>query len=200
MMDRRDAERTVGGLSHTSKMPCPSISYPIEKTCLRPYCDFCYGRKGRYGLKNVKEAMERRWRCYMDVPMSTQVEAWTVIFSGLTHFRMFDVGDVPGPKFYEIIDRASEAAPHCRIWIPTRKGWLFPTESMTIRHSIGKDWKIQDVDDAEYLGEVMSTVDTKAPADSRCFRCPATWTDNHRCGKCRACWDKNVLWISYYEH
>ena len=62
------AEGICGGLSHTSKMPCPSYNLPANECQVGStlvglegaVCFGCYALKGRYPIPTVQRALYRR--------------------------------------------------------------------------------------------------------------------------------------------
>jgi hypothetical protein len=208
----------VGGLSRTFKMPCVSYGLPAE-SCVTggrmlavkgSVCSQCYARKGRYMFGPILAAQRRRlsrlvdgnWVDDMVVCIDKERTRW---------FRWHDSGDLQGIWHFEKICQVARRLPHVSFWLPTQEGGMVMgametgkvqvPDNVTIRLSapmmdLGTPAAIKDR--AAPLGVAHSVV-FSSPAPFT-YSCPATWTEDKKCGGCRACWDKTINTICYKRH
>ena len=209
-----ELEAAVGGLSQTSKMPCPSWSISARRckvgsklaTVKGTICEDCYALKGMYVFGNVQAALERRWEAYDENP-----DAWIVNMSELINrkklafFRFFDSGDLQSVEMLEAIVRVARACHSTRFWLPTKelaivRRWLDLGNAIPDNLTIRLSAYIRDRMPPHNLtiGTLpCSTVtDQAAPIG---YACPSKDQGN-KCADCRACWDKSVSVVSYYWH
>jgi hypothetical protein len=188
------AEKITGGLSITSKMPCPSWGLPATRCKIGSLlarkegtvCHSCYARKGRYAFPAVKRKLEERYRGIFH-------ELWTPSMVFLIrwyterYFRWMDSGDVADANHLRNICTIAEHTPDILHWLPTREvdavRAVTPPENLVIRVSA------QNIDgelpDFEHTSGVVTEGET----------CKGV------CGKeCRLCWDRAVKHVSYRLH
>jgi hypothetical protein len=209
MLDR------VGGLSNPSKMPCHGYSIPAVRcftgSKLREVpgsvCGSCYALKGRYVFPNVQQALERRYlkvtAALADAEARQEfVAAFVALLGRETYFRWHDSGDLQSVAHLKLIADIATATPHVKHWLPTREYRIVRDyqqtvgalpENLTVRVSAHMmDGKAPD------LGLPVSTVHTgNVPATAT--ECRA-YTRGGHCGECRACWQPEVVQISYRKH
>lgn len=190
-----------GGLSQTSKMPCPSFSLPAEacktgsKLALQPgtTCHGCYAMKGNYRFNRDRRAKRLELLEYwMENDPTLWVQAMTESIGNYTYFRWHDSGDVQSDTHLQMIDEVARALPNTKFWLPTSEVWVSKrqglSQNLTVRLSATK------VDGApSSSAEHTSTVVTQG------YTCPAP-SQNNQCGTCRACWDKSVKNVAYKKH
>lgn len=206
-----ELESLVGGLSQTSKMPCPSWSISAHRCNVGSklaqvkgsICEGCYAMKGAYTWSNTQAALERRWDAYQVDPMQWRENMSNLITrKGLEYFRWFDSGDLASLEMLEHIVAIAEAVPWCKFWLPTKElaivsQWQaahgeFP-ENLTVRLSA----YMRDKLPPSSLKLPCSTVTDKAEPIGA--PCPSKAQGN-QCLDCRACWDKSVSVVSYGWH
>ena len=209
-----ELEELVGGLSKTSKMPCPSWSISAKR-CLvgsklalhkGTICEGCYALAGMYAFKNMQDALERRFACYSADPVGWGKNMGKLINrKQLDYFRWFDSGDLQSLVMLEEIVNVAIACPSTRFWLPTKQisivsEWLkangdFPS-NLTVRISAYMRDKMPP--NALAIGHLpCSTVtDAQSPIG---YACPSKDQGN-KCRDCRACWNKETTVISYYWH
>lgn len=210
-----ELEELVGGLSQTSKMPCPSWSISAHRCNVGgklaqvkgSICEGCYALKGAYAWKNTQAALERRWEAFNECSLSwVENMAELITRKKLSHFRWFDSGDIASVFMLECIVDVARLTPNCRHWLPTKefatvRKWLeanggeFP-ENLTVRLSAYMRDKLPPLS-AEFKKLPVSTVTDKAPPIG--FPCPSKQQDN-ACLECRACWQASVPTVSYFWH
>ena len=195
---------TGGGLSHPSKMPCPSYSIPADrckiggKLRLIPHstCSDCYACKGFYNFPNVHERLEAR---YQSLYNSKWVEAMIALIQPHAFFRWHDSGDLQSLTHFKKIIQVCRRTHATQHWLPTRepqivklflvKGGLIPP-NLTIRVSAAM------IDSDHYMhvpGCYGSGVYTQG------YTCPAPDQGN-QCQDCRICWDKSIDFVTYKKH
>ena len=205
-------------LSQTSKMPCKSLSLPIEETCkgrfdlngdIKEICKSCYANKGAYNwtnsvnLKNhnLREMENKEW---VD-DMINQLKK-----NKNKYFRWFDSGDVISQKVLEGIYDICDSTPDINHWIPTKSRDLFNQETwrlleglcnVKVRYSSpSKNGKYDNIH-----GSVAITDKKQLTKDM--FLCKAKSIgfkkngkpNPKKCHNCRACWH-NTKVIAYEFH
>lgn len=208
----------VGGLSTTSKMPCPSYSIPtyacktggILQEVEGSVCYRCYASKGNYRWPAVVNAMERRLASLSDLPRWIDCMHSVLMNLCISHFRWHDSGDVQSYDHLVAIVRLAQLLPSVKFWLPTKEYKL--VERFTSAHETPDNLCIRVSAPMVGLGYLasrkyrnISVVDTldsvtvQATAQNHgVWLCPARNQD-HKCGTCRACWDKGVHTVAYQK-
>ena len=203
------ALKLVGGCSDTSKMPGRSYGLPTAN-CITgeklakldgSICSNCYAKKGFYRTyaHSVIPAQQRRLDAMQDPQW---VEAMVVVLKRENWFRWFDSGDLQSAAMLTDIAEVARLTPWCRHWLSTReRGFV----RAFLKHSeVPKNLCIRvsatfpDVPVIPVEGVNQGNVHSKG-AQPLGQLCPAP-TQNGKCETCRACWDKNVVAVSYIEH
>ena len=224
-MNTKEASDIVGGLTTTSKMPCPSISIP-SSACITgkilvdvegSACEGCYTLEGFYNMPDGIRARDRRLSKLYDPrwieAMITLIKSRRAYKKGKDWFRWHDSGDVQGIIHLSNIMEVARLTPNCDHWIPTREnaflkayvesGKVVP-ENMYVRVSATM---IDGMPPTEFVNELnkydnvkgfigTSTVHKNKEAIG--FSCIA-YTQGGECGKCRHCWSTELN-ISYPKH
>lgn len=203
-------DKAIGGLSKPSKMPSWAWSIPASlcktggklRNVKGSVCSKCYALKGRYVFNNVQNALQRRLDVYNENPdrwvdlMSCIIRAKKIAF-----FRWFDSGDLQSAQMLRHIMEVAKNCPDTKFWLPTREYGIVSEvlaidacpSNLVIRLSGYMIDGPAPIQVACKAGVNTSTV-TKGEAT-----CPAPKQGN-KCLDCRACWDKNVLNVSYKAH
>ena len=208
-MKIREAVEITAGLSFTAKMPCPSYNLPAYacKTGSKlrkkegTVCSKCYGHKGRYTFKNVKDAQEKRLRSIRD---PRWVEAMTVLIekSGTKYFRWFDSGDIQSIEHLRKIINIARRLPDVQFWLPTketkllsvahRRGLRTP-KNLVVRHSVPYLYSTPQ----GHLKRLL----TASVGSGEGFICPVkSGTESCDDYECRACFSKEVKNVDYHKH
>jgi Gene product 88 len=221
-MNTATACACVGGLSDTSKMPCPSWGTSPDdcrtgsRLALVPgaICAICYAKRGRYPNPVVRRAQARRLRQLRRALADPQrrrryLAAFVRLLARRPFFRWFDSGDLDSRAHLDLIADIATATPTTRHWLPTREihdvlGFLkdherFP-ENLTVRISAAMVGEIAP----EIPGTVRSSVfHIRPPKRADLYACPAPQR-GHQCNhptnallNCRACFDKRVGLVGY---
>lgn len=195
---------TGGGLSHTSKMPCPSYSIPADRCKtggkLRHIpdstCSDCYACRGFYNFPMVHDRLEAR---YQSIYNPQWIEAMVELITPHAYFRWHDSGDLQSLSHFRNIITVCRKTPSTRHWLPTRepqiiksfltKGGAIPA-NLTIRISAA----LIDSDHYTHVpGCYGSGVYTQG------YSCPASQQQN-QCQDCRICWDQSIDFVRYKKH
>lgn len=210
----------VGGMSDVSKMPGLSWSTSAEK-CITgsklrlikdSVCSSCYALKGNYIFKNVKTAHARRL-------VALDNEEWSTSMAKIINhyrdkktdkqdysvFRWHDSGDLQSVEHLKKIVEVCKNSPQVKHWLPTREvkfvkqyidsGGVIP-DNLCIRVSLPMiDYKKKVT---PISGVTLSSVYSKELPEGA-QDCIAHLQGN-QCKDCRACWNKEVLHISYRKH
>lgn len=198
-MNYDEAVKNVGGLSVTSKMPCPSWSIPARlcKTGSllakneRSVCHTCYAQKGFYRMGNTKAAMERRylaWKSNRELWVESMVE----IMKRHDYFRWLDSGDIQGTEMLSDIISVAKQSSGTKFWAPTKEYALVKTitelpENLVIRVS------------APFIGMVLTSNLPTSSVVTADYNCKA-YDQGGKCLECRDCWDKSIKNIAYKLH
>jgi hypothetical protein len=201
----KEALEIVGGLSHTSKMPCASYGLPAEncRTGMALWkinnsvCRRCYALKGRYATPVVTSAQQRRLISLHD---ARWVEAMSLIIlqRKYEYYRWHDSGDLQGTWHLDKIIAVAEQCSKTKFWLPTREihmvtGIKIPT-NLTIRISA----HLLEEFDPVYLHKYHFP-NSGVTHDRNAATCPSIHQGG-KCGTCRDCWDKSVRTVIYHEH
>lgn len=221
-MRKADADRIVGGLTQTSKMPCKSYSLPTL-ACQTGFklaqiagsvCSECYANKGFYSMyaATIEPAQMARWDSVMQAcETSDDARAWIDAMVRLIgddeYFRWHDSGDLQSVHHLNLIVLVARATPGTRHWLPTReygmvRDWIAAfgalPENLTVRLSAMYFDKPVTVPASlrDVPGVAVSNVHkTSAPIGQACV----APSQNGECRDCRACWSSDVT-ISYKAH
>lgn len=208
------AIKATGGLSYTSKMPCPSWGIPATechtggKLFKVPgsVCHDCYARKFRYRWRSVADSLKKRFNAWRAHGGDLVANEWC---GGMAHliglrpwFRWFETGDIYNTFMMDDIIEVVRRTPTTIHWLPTKeyhligdlvreRGPLPP--NLTVRLSAYTVDGPLPLKAAERLGCCVAAV-SKVKWD-----CPAHKQGN-RCLDCRRCWDKDVPVVTYKFH
>lgn len=201
-MNKKQLEAITGTLSKPGKMPGFSYGIPAKecKTGSKlakikgSVCYNCYALKGMYRFKNVQAAQYNRLKS-INKPGWVNAMAAQINSKKVKYFRWHDSGDVQDLKHLLKIFRVCKKTPDVKHWMPTREAWTKnylhrAPDNLTIRFSG------QMVDASPVKSWPNTSTVTTNP---ELATCPAPKQGN-KCLDCRACWDKSVKNIAYYEH
>lgn len=190
-----------GGLSQTSKMPCPSFSLPAEacktgsKLAQQPgtTCHGCYAMRGNYRFnadrRTKRLELLEHW---MENDPALWVQAMVESIGNYTYFRWHDSGDVQSDMHLQMIDEVARALPNTKFWLPTSEVWVSKrqglSQNLTVRLSATK------ID-----GPPSSSAEHTSTVVTSGHTCPAP-SQHNQCGTCRACWDKSIKNVAYKKH
>lgn len=207
VMNTKEAKEITGGLTSTSKMPCPSYSIPAQacKTGSKlvgvkgSVCHGCYALKGFYRFKQGKTAREVR---LASIYNPKWVEAMTILIksSNKDVFRWHDSGDIQSIMHLGNIMNVASQTPDIKHWLPTREykylsdyintGLEVPA-NMYVRVSA---YMIDGVLPLEFARKLNSMPNVKGfigvsgvSKDDEVANCPA-YKQGGACGDCRTCW------------
>jgi hypothetical protein len=199
----------AGGFSHPSKMPCPSYSLPASRC--RSDCPFCYAKGGCYLFRSTVNAMARRMS-HVDDALASPASArrWVKILASALNeraatgrepiYRWHDSGDLQSARHLQLILRVAALTPTVAHWLPTREpglvrsylegGGTIPT-NVVVRLSMMPDPKA-----IPRALDRLAQHDRVALAGIHGRRARLLWfeecqaySNDHKCGDCRACWD-----------
>jgi hypothetical protein len=202
------ARAIVGSLSKPSKMPCYGYSIPAER-CITgaklakvegSTCSRCYALRGHYRFSNVKAALQRRLKAFNDA-LFVPAMALLIRLEGCEYFRWMDSGDIQSVGMLRKIVQIAELTPSCRHWLPTRELGIVRKyfeiygelpSNLTLRVSA----HMMDAAPPKGFANTSTVHQQHQPHG---YRCPAPDNGN-RCGSCRACWQREVVNVSYGAH
>ena len=205
-MLKKHALKNVGGLSYTSKMPCPSWGTPPE-TCFKgglystykgSVCSNCYAKKGFNAFGSVRKARLRRldkWKA----DRVLWVKSMITLIKGKPYFRWFDSGDIYSGEMFEDICGVCKFTPTTQHWLPTLERSIVLKHRNLIPNNLTVRFSSPFVNQLSSSSIFpVSMVYNQVPEDLVVI-CPAPWNDS-KCGDCRYCWDKTRKVIAYREH
>jgi hypothetical protein len=201
----RLAETITGGLSLTSKMPCPS--WGISATRCRigqalaqrenTVCSGCYALRGRYRFSAVQAKLEARYQGLFQ-PLWTPAMVFLVRYYCDRYFRLFDSGDLQGTNHLRYIITLARHVPDVQMWLPTREYEVVRACAAEVPDNLTVRVSAHQVDGEPPLWWPTTSTVTSAQAAGDGI-CPAKDQNNH-CGECRACWDRNAANVAYRLH
>jgi len=204
-------------LSSTSKMPCKSLSLPIEETCsgryelnskiLKEICDKCYAANGAY---NWPPSVNLKKHNLLETHKHDFVNDMIKLLSKMDYFRWFDSGDVENETMLEKIYQICLDTPNTKHWIPTKSRGLFDQylwemleslPNVKVRYSSPSKHGLHD----DNHGSVAISDRKELTPDM--FLCKAKsigFKKNgkpqpKKCHNCRACWHNKKV-IAYDFH
>ena len=204
-------------LSKTSKMPCKSISLPIEETCkgryklnskiLKEICEKCYAGKGAY---NWPPSVKLKNHNLVETRKHNFVPDMIKLLSKMDYFRWFDSGDIENEIMLEKLYQICLETPNTKHWIPTKSRDLFDQylwemlealPNVKVRFSSpSKNGKYDNIHGSTAISD-------KSQLDGNLFLCKAKSIgfkkngkpNPKKCHNCRACWH-NPRPIAYEVH
>ena len=209
----KQASKNIGGLSNTSKMPCPSYGLNTEncitgsklKLIENTVCNICYVDHGFATVYPcVRIAQNKRLELYnADPQLWIESIAFILNKRNSEFFRWFDSGDLQSVKMLKDIVSICNNTPNCKHWLPTKETKFvsqykkqygnFPA-NLTIRLSaVYVDGK-PPLTESNRLNVQVSEVTSKGN-----FTCLAPLQE-HKCLDCRMCWDSNIKSIIYQKN
>lgn len=205
---KKDAQSVVGTLTATSKMPCKSYSLPTAECRTGrklaqingTICSSCYANAGFYKVYAAKIQASQYVR-FNSIDHPDWVTAMVALIGKDTYFRWHDSGDIRDLAHLAKIAQVAELTPHCRHWLPTRERTIvkdfIKSNSVPDNLIIRLSAVFFDQVSPSFAGLNTSTAHkTKKPIG---FECPAPKQGNS-CANCRACWNKEILNVSYKAH
>jgi len=190
-------------------MPCYSWSlsaFDCEFT--DPLClKYCYAKKRRYTIPNVKNALSRNKIIYMGKDWINAISTFLKDYTDSKYFRWFDSGDLENIILFERICKVADQCPNIKFWLPTRAKAILMAyyeannkvklnklhPNLIIRLSAPDIDTDPDYKTAKEIGVLVSSVKTKD------YNCNAK-LNNGMCGSCRMCWSPKIKEVSYYLH
>ena len=204
-------------LSKTSKMPCRSISLPIEETCkgryelnskiLKEICEKCYAGKGAYNWPN---SINLKNHNLLETRKHNFVPDMIKLLSKMDYFRWFDSGDIENEIMLEKLYQICLDTPNTKHWIPTKSRDLFDQYLWEMLESLpnvkvrfsspSKNGKYDNIHGSTAISD-------KSQLDGNLFLCKAKSIgfkkngkpNPKKCHNCRACWH-NPRPIAYEVH
>ena len=214
----KSAKAVTGGLSAPSKMPGPSYGTSAWECGVGgrlsevdgSTCKDCYAKRHAYTWPTVRAAYQRRHDSLGD-PQWTSAMIFLVARQAAKAgvMRWQDSGDLQSTEHLANIVAVAVATPTIRHWLPTREfrivgqyldaGGTFPA-NLTVRLSAHMvDGPPPFALAARDPQLAVSTVASDQPVPEGSHSCPAPQQGNE-CGDCRACWDTDVVSVTYHKH
>lgn len=213
--DPFDAQKIVGRLSDTTKMPGFSYSLPSSsckmgnklKKIEGSVCSKCYAHKGNYCYPMIQACLQRRLKSITNplwaIAMSTLIEYRC---KTVPYFRFHDSGDLQSVDHLLNIVTIASNLPKVKFWLPTKEYKMVDTASKLV--SIPKNLVIRRSlyminDRQENMAHANALVVVKDKIRDERYKgvhvCQAT-LHRHPCGKCRACWKNDIAEVAYIKH
>ena len=210
--EKRNYHQSIVGssLSKTTKMPCLSFNLSAEH-CITgsklvnvkgSVCYGCYALGGLYKVYGHIEKMKPKTdKIKNDLWVSSMV--WLIENQlgnkDKSYFRWHDSGDIQNLEHLCKIVEVVNLTPAINHWLPTREYKIvqlyrdlygeFP-ENLVVRLSA----HMVDTQPPSGYGLPTSTVETDSSET-----CPSRKQDNE-CKDCRACWNADMINVSYSKH
>ena len=196
----KEAKEITGGLSKPSKMPGPAYNLPAV-ACITgaklvkipgSVCAGCYALKGRYRVKNVQDALQRRLQA---ITGPRWVEAMITLIKPHKFFRWHDSGDLQSLEHLQNIFRICRATPDTQHWMPTREAQILKRVKV---NEVPRNLIIRMSSHMVDQGPVSFWPWTSTVVKSD-KSCPAQEQGNE-CKDCRQCWDRTIRNVAYPKH
>jgi hypothetical protein len=203
----RLAEKITGGLSMTTKMPCPSWGISAARCRIGSVlagvkgstCESqtCYAKNGTYRFPNVQKKLEERYEGLFS-PLWTPAMIFLVRYHCDRYLRLFDSGDVQDVNHMHNICTLARNVPDIRIWMPSREQEVVRAcegeipENLTVRLSA----TMVDGPPPSWWPTTSTVVSVEEPGEGIC---PAPENEG-QCGECRSCWDRSIANVAYRAH
>lgn len=218
-----DANKIIGGLSNTSKMPGWSWSLNAlecqtgSQLAKIPgsVCNKCYALRGAYRYGNVQEAMQRRMEAIRHPQFEDAFVKVLEAVYGATRkkylrdgvevkenrFRFFDSGDIQSLDMLKAINRIALRCPDLDMWLPTKEARYvhqFLAEGGVFAPNLNVRLSHPMVGQTFKKKPQGCNFSTVGVADAP-SNCPA-YTQGNKCSDCRMCWNKAIEAINYPLH
>jgi hypothetical protein len=204
------ALRYVGGISTTSKMPCPSYGLSAHQ-CITgarlaeiegSTCSDCYALKGFYGdwNKNLHHAHAQR-AASLYQPLWVDAMVFIITRKKLDYFRWHDSGDIQSFQHLLNIVSVAEKCPGTKFWMPTReKKFIFQytetfgdfPKNLIVRVSA----TMMDTPASPEFKNTSTVHRDKKPIGFTCL----SSKQEGKCLDCRECWNPKRKNVSYAYH
>lgn len=201
----RLAEEITGGLSFTSKMPCPSWGLSASRCRTgsklaeeeNTTCSECYAMKGRYTFDAVQAKLEARYQGLFN-PLWTPAMVFLIRWHADGYFRFFDSGDLQDENHLRNIITVAQHTPDVRHWLPTREYEIVRAckneipENLLVRVSATRI----DGQAPTWWPTTSTVVSDTEPGEGVC----GAQETGGRCETCRDCWESEVVNVAYRLH
>jgi hypothetical protein len=206
-----ELEAITGTLSKTTKLPCHSHGLPAKRcitgSLLRKVpnsvCAQCYAHRGFYVQPRIQHDLERRLLALSHPDFVPAMAALITKREHSGYFRWFDSGDLQEIWHLRQIVQICKLTPQIEHWLATREWKMvenyvgsygpFPS-NLTVRLSA----TLLDQDPPFALAKSIG-VQVSGVSSTGKYTCVAPKQNGH-CGSCRACWNKNIINITYKLH
>lgn len=191
-------------------MPCRSWSLQALETCpasigadgqLVDACKGCYATDGNYNFSNVKAP---RLHNRDDWRNDDWVEAMVSELDNDRYFRWFDSGDMYDIRLARKMLEVMKLTPWVRHWLPTRmhkfdkfKAVIAEMEALP---NVVVRLSSDSISGGIVEGDSTSTIIQYTEDATETMTVCMAYEREGKCGKCRACWDKNTAVIAYVAH
>jgi len=211
------AIQLVGTLSQTSKMPCKSYGLPTAicnvggklRDVVGSACHGCYADRGFYSLyPSVRTSQGNRLdKLLAALEDADHARQWldgvkTLIGTDL-FFRWHDSGDLINYRHLSLIVQVALEMPEVQFWLPTREKSLvmdFIAAHGALPDNLIVRLSAPMIDGQPCAGNTgLNTSTIHKNAEPIGFECGAPSRGGY-CGDCRACWNRDVLNVSYKFH
>ena len=211
------AIQLVGTMSQTSKMPCKSFGLPTSvckvgaklRDVSGSACEGCYADKGFYTLYPTVRTSQGNRLDKLQAALADAdhargwVDAIKTLIGADQFFRWHDSGDLINERHLSLIFQVALEMPDVAFWLPTR-------EKSLVSNFIAKHGALPDnlivrlsapmIDGVPCAGNSgLNTSTIHRNGEPHGFECGAPSRGGY-CGDCRACWNKDVLNVSYAYH
>lgn len=195
-------DSTVRLLSVTEKMPCLSWSLPPIVSCpfmvigANHICSKCYGQRGHYIHKGVKNAQDVRFAWTVQSLRTKQgTDDWIAYMIAAIRaenyggvFRAHDDGDLFSPLYVRAWIAVCQALPCTLFWFPTRS-WQAPWwEELVLLNSLPNVVVRPSALEFEQDPPIIPGLSAGSGAKRVGYNCPAHEQGN-KCLTCRRCWE-----------
>ena len=168
-------------------------------------CHGCYARK----LQKLRPSVDQGWKLNLSKWLQADPKLWAKAMAfQITRYntdgyhRWFDSGDLQSLKMLQAIVEVCKLTPHVKHWLPTQERGI--VKEFKSNGGIVPDNLVIRVSASLLNGDMPSGIDNGSQVFTKGntpkgFECKARH-NNNACGSCKACWTKEVKFVSYPKH
>ena len=168
-------------------------------------CHSCYARK----LQKLRPSVDKGWKNNSDKWATSNPDIWEqaiafqiIRYNTDGYHRWFDSGDLASVQMLQSIVNVCNMTPNIKHWLPTQERKF--VKEFEANGGIVPDNLVIRVSASKLNGDMPSGIDNGSQVftkgnEPKGFECKARH-NNNACGSCKACWTKEVEFVSYPKH
>jgi hypothetical protein len=168
-------------------------------------CHSCYARK----LQKLRPSVDQGWKLNLSKWLQADPKLWAKAmafqinrYNTDGYHRWFDSGDLQSLEMLQAIVKVCNLTPRVKHWLPTQERAI--VKEFKSGGGIVPDNLVIRVSASLLNGDMPSGIDNGSQVFTKDntpkgFECKARH-NNNACGSCKACWTKEVKFVSYPKH